>query len=64
MSNNKKPLRIVSAKEMNPGTAFILNFRFYAFLTKLSSELHLAFTDVADKADRILRDAEIDQEDY
>lgn len=63
MAKTKLPLKIVTAKELgDPLVAQALNFRFVCFLSKLSGELHIAFTDVADKADRILRDAEIDQE--
>lgn len=59
----KKPLRLVTAVEMgDPLIAQAINFRFVAFLNRLSQELGVPFATVAEKADALLREAEIAQE--
>lgn len=63
MAKTKLPLKIVTAKELgDPLVAQAVNFRFVAFLNRLSQELRVPFATVAEKADAILRLCGIEKE--
>lgn len=53
----------VTATELNPLTAMLLNLRFYGFLITLAKDMKLDEERVVDSARRIMENADIKQED-
>lgn len=52
----------VTATELNPLTAMLLNLRFYGFLITLAKDMKLDEERVVDSARRIMENADIKQE--
>lgn len=53
----------VTATELDPLTAMLLNLRFYGFLITLAKDMKLDEERVVDSARRIMENADIKQED-
>lgn len=55
-------MKIVTEKELDANTSYLINVRFTAFLVRLAMELHIDFTTMKDAAEKILIKAEIPQD--
>ena len=62
MPRCRYPLRFVTAEELDPLTAQALTVRFVAFLARLGMEIGRDLTTIAPIIDRILREADIQQD--